>query len=71
VLVDWRLAEDYLAAGHFNEYRGKFVAVLKGELIGHGADPLKLRQKLARIHAVDPERLVILYVDDGTIYAEG
>jgi hypothetical protein len=63
-VADWNWAHQQHEAGRLDEFRGEFVAVLQGRVIGHGSDPADLRQRLAGKHAVDPERLVVLYVED-------
>ena len=63
---------DYAAAyqlereGVFDPFPGGWVAVLRGEFIGHSTerDPTLLRHKLAVARNVHPERIAMLYRED-------
>jgi len=63
VLDDWRWVNQERGTGRFDEHAGKHVAVLGREVLGSSWDPILLRQYLAEKHGLDPERLVIFYVD--------
>lgn len=65
VLGDWRRAYELLEHGTLDLFRGRFVAVLNGELIGNGEDEGQLRSQCAKDKNIDPERVVVMYVDDG------
>ncbi len=66
------VGDDYAAAyrlereGVFDPYPGEWVAVLRGEFIGHSTDcnPTALRQNLAVARNVHPERIAMIYIDD-------
>lgn len=45
------------------QYRGQFVAVLKGRVVGSGTDKRELRRRTAEEHGVDPNLLAISYVE--------
>jgi hypothetical protein len=61
---------DYIAAhgleesGQLDQYRGHYVAVLRGKVVGHGVDALELRSRVAREQGVHPERPAMIYLED-------
>jgi hypothetical protein len=63
VLADWRWVHQQKATGQFAEYAGMHVAVLDQKVLGASWDPILLRQTLAEKHHLDPQRLVVTYVD--------
>lgn len=64
---DWCAYFEMRKAGLSDQYRGKFVVILKGEIIASSEDADgKLRANIATERSVDPERLVIAYIDTGT-----
>ncbi len=48
--------------GDLDAYRGQYVAVLEGRILGSGYDPQLLRELLALKHHLDPNRIVTVYV---------
>jgi hypothetical protein len=67
VLADFAAAYRLLDHGELNEYRGQFVAVLDGRVVGAGPNPGKLRDQVSESHRVDPERLAIIHVLDQAV----
>jgi hypothetical protein len=63
VLDAWRWIAEERQKGTFDDYRGQHIAVLDRQLLGAGRDPDLLRELLALKNKIDPERLVIAYID--------
>lgn len=63
------IGEDFRAAfrlrdgGQLAPYASEHVAVLRGRIVGHGADPTALRAWVAREFQVHPERIVTVFVE--------
>src|SRR5437660_7992961 len=62
-LDDWRWIFQARSDGSFEPYAGKHVAVLGKKVLGSGLDAELLREHVALTHQVEPNRLVIAYVD--------
>jgi hypothetical protein len=62
ILADCRWFQGHLGTGVLAPYRGTHVAVYNGQVVGSGADSLRLGIDLARTLGVHPQRLVIEYV---------
>ena len=63
VLADWKWAFTQRESGGFAQYSGRYVAVLKQKDLADGDDPSQLRAHVATTHHVDPERIVVVFVD--------
>jgi hypothetical protein len=70
VLQDWKAAYAALESGEVEQLRGQFVAVFDRQVIGHGPDQEILRAEMAQSKGVDPERIVIMYVDSSETYSD-
>ena len=63
---DWTWAFAERDKGTFDEYEGRFIAVLNRQVVGADKDQMILREETAARLNVDTERLLILYVDEPT-----
>jgi hypothetical protein len=63
VLEDWSWLFDELKAGRLKPYAGHYVAVFEKRILGSGEDVTQLQRTVAADHHLDPDRLVIMYVD--------
>jgi hypothetical protein len=63
LLDDWWWMAQERAQGRFDEYRGQHIAVLGRKVVGADRNPMRLRSAMAAALNVDPERLVIAYID--------
>lgn len=66
VLADWRWVHVEAARGAFAAYQGSHIAVIGQQVVGHGTDQLTLRQETASRLGIDPDRVVVFYVDGST-----
>jgi hypothetical protein len=64
VIADLLAARDLLESGQLDSYGGQHVAVLRGQIVGHGRNHLEVRHAVAREQGIHPERLAMIYVDD-------
>jgi hypothetical protein len=63
VLKDWAIGFQLDGAGQLNQYKGQFVVIYEGNVVGSGRDYTKLREEVAKKLSVHPERLVIFLVE--------
>jgi hypothetical protein len=63
VLDAWRWIAAEREKGTFDEYRGQHIAVLDCKVLGASRDPDLLCKYLALKYNIDPERLVVAYID--------
>lgn len=63
IVNEWRWIMDARARGDFDDYPGKHVAVYQQKIWGSSYDPELLREFIALKHQIDPERLVVVYID--------
>jgi hypothetical protein len=63
ILADWQWLFSEVATKQFDPYRGHFVAVFEKKILGGGDDEPQLRQAIAAQHNLDPDRLVIMFVE--------
>ena len=63
ILNEWRWIFRGREEGVFDAYAGKHVAVYQQKIWGSSYDPDLLREYLALKHQIDPEKLVIVYID--------
>jgi hypothetical protein len=63
ILEDWRFVFRGREEGLFDGYAGQHLAVFGQKVLDSGSDPARLREEVARRHQLDPERLVIAYID--------
>ena len=71
VLGDFAAAYRLLDCGQLAKHAGQMVAVLRGEVVGAGADATTLRETISRNHRVHPERIAIIrVVDETTMYGQ-
>jgi hypothetical protein len=63
VLDDWRWIYQERETGRFNQYAGQHIAVYRQQVLGAGRDPVLLAQVLAEKHHLDPNRLVMTYIE--------
>ncbi len=63
VLEDWRFVSQGREAGAFDQYAGLHLAVFGQKVLESGPDPVRLRTEVAQKHQLDPDRLVIAYID--------
>jgi hypothetical protein len=63
ILDEWRWIYQERQTDLFVPYGGQHIAVYRQQVLGASRDPLLLRRFLAETHHLDPERLVIFYVD--------
>jgi hypothetical protein len=65
LLQEWKQANRLLESGELAAFSGQYVAVVDGQVVGHGEHEDHLRQQCANRCGIHPERVVILYVDAG------
>ncbi|HEY7312324.1 MAG TPA: hypothetical protein VH643_23370 [Gemmataceae bacterium] len=63
IVEDWRWIMKGREEGVFDSYAGKHVAVYQQKIWGSSLDAELLREYVALKHQIDPERLVIVYID--------
>ncbi len=65
ILGDWKWVWAELEAGRLAAYRGQHVAVVSRAIVAAGLDPWQLRRSVVEALHLDPERVVVAFVDDG------
>jgi hypothetical protein len=63
ILDSWRWIYKGREEGLFDQYAGKHIAVFDQKVWGSSYDPELLREYVALKHQLDPNRLVIAYID--------
>jgi hypothetical protein len=63
IIEDWRWIYQERRTGRFDEYAGKFVAVLNKTIYGSGRDSELLEKYVCEKYNLNPERLVIFLAD--------
>jgi hypothetical protein len=63
ILADWQWLFSEVATKQFDPHRGRHVAVFEKKILGSGKDEPQLRQDIAAQHNLDPDRLVIMFVE--------
>jgi hypothetical protein len=63
IIDEWRWIFKGRDEGRFAEYAGQHIAVYGQKVLASGRDPDLLREEVARAHQIDPERLVVAYID--------
>ena len=63
ILDEWRWIFHGREEGVFDDYPGKHVAVYQQKIWGSSYDPELLREYVALKYQIDPERLVVVYID--------
>jgi hypothetical protein len=66
VAADFEAAYQMSKAGLLHEHLGQHIAVLKRQFVGADRDSAVLREKVSRQFGVDPNRVAIIYMDDGS-----
>jgi hypothetical protein len=64
-LADIRWFECHRNDPQIQDHRGDYVAILNGQVVGAGGDPLKLEVDCAKRFDIHPARLLVEWVDDG------
>jgi hypothetical protein len=64
VLKDWEWVFAGLNKGHFSQYRGQHIAVVDQHVVASDRDPLRLRETTAAAKGIEPDRIVVTYVDN-------
>jgi hypothetical protein len=62
-LDEWRWIYKVGAEGALAEYSGKHIAVFQQKVWESGRDPELLRKYVALKYGLDPERVVVAYID--------
>jgi hypothetical protein len=63
IVEEWRWIMEARQRGDFDSYRGQHVAVYRQKIWGSSYDPELLREYIALKYQIDPERLVVVYID--------
>jgi hypothetical protein len=63
LLDEWRWIYQERQTERFDQYRGQHIAVLGKRVWASGSDPELLRDHVALKYQLDPDRLVIAYID--------
>lgn len=63
ILDSWRWIHEDAEEGLFAQYAGKHIAVFERKVWGSSYDPDLLREYVALKYQLDPDRLVIAYID--------
>jgi hypothetical protein len=63
ILDSWRWIFQGREEGLFDEYAGKHIAVFDRKVWGSSYDPELLREYVTLKHQLNPDRLVIAYID--------
>jgi hypothetical protein len=63
ILDEWRWIMQGREEGLFDQYAGEHIAIYRQKVWGSSTDPVLLREYLALKYHLDPERLVIAYID--------
>lgn len=64
ILDSWRWIFQGREEGSFDQYAGKHIAVFDRKVWGSSFDPELLREYVALKYQLDPDRLVIAYIDE-------
>ncbi len=64
-LADRKWLNEEYNRGTWDTHAGQYIAVAHRHLIATGPDPLLLREQAAARSGVDPDRIVIAYVEPG------
>jgi hypothetical protein len=64
ILGDWKWVWAELEAGWLDAYRGQHVAVVERAVVAAGPDPWEVRRSAAEALHLDPERVVVYFVED-------
>jgi hypothetical protein len=64
ILDSWRWIYQGREEGLFDQYAGKHIAVFDHKVWGSSFDPELLREYVALKYQLDPDRLVIAYIDE-------
>jgi serine/threonine protein kinase len=67
IFADARWFQDHWGKPELTQYRGSFVAVLNGAVVGHGPDALRLQLETAKKFNVHPERFILEYIPRPTL----
>jgi hypothetical protein len=62
-LGNYRKLEELAAKGDFHEFRGEYVAVLDGKLVGHGVDGEAVLKKVAEEYGEAAGLAAVRYLD--------
>jgi hypothetical protein len=65
IATDMCAAHQMMDAGLLEEYWGKYVAVLRRQFVGADEDSARLRTEVSQRYAIHPNRVAIIYFDDG------
>ena len=60
--ADAKWFDECLGKPALTRYGGRFVAVLNGAVVGHGANSLQLQLDVAREFNVHPQRFIVEYI---------
>jgi hypothetical protein len=63
VLDEWRWINQGIEEGWFEEFKGKHVAVCDKKVLASSWDPILLRDYVALKYQLNPDRVVIAYID--------
>ena len=63
VLEDWKWVYEQMRTGGFERYRGQHIAVAGKKVLASASNPMSLREATAKEHHLDPNRLVLFYVE--------
>jgi hypothetical protein len=66
IRADARWFEDHWGKPELTQYRGSFVAVLNGAVVGHGPNALLLQLETAKRLNVHPQRFILEYIPHPT-----
>jgi hypothetical protein len=64
ILGDWKWVRAELEAGRLDAYRGQHLAVVNRAVVAAGPDPWQVRHSAAEALHLDPERVVVYFVED-------
>jgi hypothetical protein len=62
-LADLKWVNEEYNRGTWDQYAGNYIAVARKQLLGHGADLPALRERTARECGLDPDRILVIYVE--------
>jgi hypothetical protein len=62
LLDDMKWANDEAWAGRWFPFMGQYISILNKAHVGTDDDSVALRERVAREHGVDPERVLIDYI---------
>jgi hypothetical protein len=63
IIDDWNWAYAEYPTGRLDAYLGQQIAIVNGRILGAGEISVNLRESVATENHLDPESVVILYVD--------